>query len=164
MRTFSETRSNAGAVGLTVSLVARRHGVAVNQLWRRLVAQGGLTATGSGEEVVPALGLPGVAKSGSRAIGCSARKRWEAEILKRQALVEDLRSSNHKRIWRVMKTCRPGGDVKTVVLPWISGIRQPGPSHRHHSPKVIWGIVVRKMNWPPLANGGQHFGNLGWLV
>ena len=41
---------------MTVSLVARRHGVAPNQLftWRRLVAQGGLTAAGSGEEVVPA--------------------------------------------------------------------------------------------------------------
>src|ERR1700745_2837673 len=43
--------------GMTVSLVARRHGVAPNQLftWRRLVAQGSLTAAGSGEEVV--LGL-----------------------------------------------------------------------------------------------------------
>ena len=42
--------------GMTVSLVARRHGVAPNQsfTWRRLVAQGGLTAAGSGEEVVPA--------------------------------------------------------------------------------------------------------------
>src|SRR5438132_9912859 len=42
--------------GATVSLVARRHGVAPNQLftWRRLVAQGALTAAGSGEEVVPA--------------------------------------------------------------------------------------------------------------
>src|SRR4029434_2819591 len=42
--------------GVTVSLVARRHGVAPNQLfsWRRLVAQGSLTAAGSGEEVVPA--------------------------------------------------------------------------------------------------------------
>ncbi len=42
--------------GTTVSLVARRHGVAPNRLfaWRRLVAQGGLTAAGSGEEVVPA--------------------------------------------------------------------------------------------------------------
>ena len=42
--------------GMTVSLVARRHGAAPNQLftWRRLVAQGGLTAAGSGEEVVPA--------------------------------------------------------------------------------------------------------------
>ena len=41
--------------GMTVSLVARRRGVAANQLftWRRLVAQGSLTAAGSGEEVVP---------------------------------------------------------------------------------------------------------------
>ena len=41
---------------MTVSLVARRHGVAPNQLftWRRPVARGGLTAAGSGEEVVPA--------------------------------------------------------------------------------------------------------------
>ena len=43
--------------GMTVSLVARRHGVAPNQLftWRRLVAQGSLTAAGSGEEVVLAV-------------------------------------------------------------------------------------------------------------
>src|SRR4029077_10293565 len=42
--------------GMTVGLVARRHGVAPNRLftWRRLVAQGSLTAAGSGEEVVPA--------------------------------------------------------------------------------------------------------------
>ena len=42
--------------GMTVSLVALRHGIAANQLftWRRLVAQGSLTAAGSGEEVVPA--------------------------------------------------------------------------------------------------------------
>jgi transposase len=41
---------------MTVSLVARRHGVAPNQLfaWRRLVAKGSLTAAGSGEEVVRA--------------------------------------------------------------------------------------------------------------
>jgi len=42
--------------GMTFSLVARRRGVAPNQLftWRRLVALGSLTAAGSGEEVVPA--------------------------------------------------------------------------------------------------------------
>ena len=42
--------------GNTVSLVARRHGIAGNQLftWRRLMAQGALTAAGAGEEVVPA--------------------------------------------------------------------------------------------------------------
>ena len=42
--------------GMTVSLVARRYGVAPNQLftWRRSVTQGSLTAAGSGEEIVPA--------------------------------------------------------------------------------------------------------------
>ena len=52
--------------GMTVSLVARRHGVAPNQLftWRRLVTQGGLTAAGSGEEVVPASDS-GPSRSGS---------------------------------------------------------------------------------------------------
>ena len=42
--------------GNTVSLVARRHGIAANPLftWRRLMAQGALTAASAGEEVVPA--------------------------------------------------------------------------------------------------------------
>jgi transposase len=42
--------------GVTVSLVARRHGIAPNQLfhWRKLATQGALTAAGRGEEVVPA--------------------------------------------------------------------------------------------------------------
>ncbi len=42
--------------GVTVSLVARRHGVAPNQLfrWRKLAAQGALTATSAQEEVVAA--------------------------------------------------------------------------------------------------------------
>jgi transposase len=42
--------------GMTVSLVARRRGVAPNQLftWRRLAAQGALTAAGAEEAVVPA--------------------------------------------------------------------------------------------------------------
>jgi transposase-like protein len=39
----------------TFELVARRHGVAPNQLftWRRLVVEGALTAAGSGEQAVP---------------------------------------------------------------------------------------------------------------
>src|ERR671913_282207 len=41
--------------GNSVSLVARRHGIAGNQLftWRRLMAQAALTAASAGEEVVP---------------------------------------------------------------------------------------------------------------
>jgi transposase len=59
--------------GMTVSLVARRHGVAPNQLftWRRLVAQGSLTAAGRGEEVVPA--------SEYRALVCAC-SLWAADI------------------------------------------------------------------------------------
>ena len=42
--------------GMSVSLVARRHGIAPNQLftWRRLCASGALSAVGAGEEVVAA--------------------------------------------------------------------------------------------------------------
>ena len=42
--------------GMSVSLVARRHGIAPNQVfsWRRLANQGALTATRAEEEVVPA--------------------------------------------------------------------------------------------------------------
>jgi transposase len=75
--------------GMTVSLVARRHGVAPNQLftWRRLVAQGALTAAGSGEEVVPAF----VPASDYRALqsqvrelqDCSARRRWKPRSSRR---------------------------------------------------------------------------------
>ena len=44
------------APGMPVSLVARRHGIAPNQLftWRRLYASGALSAVGAGEEVVAA--------------------------------------------------------------------------------------------------------------
>jgi transposase len=44
------------ASGMSVSLVARRHGIAPNQLftWRRLYASGALSAVGAGEEVVAA--------------------------------------------------------------------------------------------------------------
>jgi transposase len=44
------------APGMSVSLVARRHGIAPNQLfrWRRLHAEGALSAVTAGETVVPA--------------------------------------------------------------------------------------------------------------
>ena len=67
--------------GMTVSLVARRRGVAPNQLftWRRLVAQGSLTAAGSGEEVMLASALQSQIREPHRLLG---KKTLEAEILK----------------------------------------------------------------------------------
>ncbi len=55
--------------GMTVTLVARRHGVAPDPLFtrRRLVALGGLAAAGSGEEVVPASDYRTFAEPSSRA-------------------------------------------------------------------------------------------------
>src|SRR3984885_4757325 len=70
--------------GMTVSLVARRHGVAPNQLftWRRLVAQGGLTAAGSGEEIVPASDYRALHNQVRELHRLLGKKTLEAEILK----------------------------------------------------------------------------------
>jgi transposase len=70
--------------GVTVSLVARRRGVAPNQLfgWRKLAAQGALTATSAEEEVVPAShyrSLQNQVRELQRLLG---KKTMEAEILK----------------------------------------------------------------------------------
>ena len=70
--------------GMTVSLVARRHGVAPNQLftWRRLAAQGSLTAAGSGEEVVPASDYRALQNQVRELHRLLGKKTLEAEILK----------------------------------------------------------------------------------
>src|SRR3954464_10318577 len=56
------------APGMSVSLVARQHGVAPNQVftWRRLYAEGALSAVAAGEEVVPRLRIPSFAAPGPR--------------------------------------------------------------------------------------------------
>ena len=70
--------------GMTVSLVARRHGVAPNQLftWRRLVAQGSLTAAGSGEEVVPASEYHALEAQVSELHRLLGKKAMENELLR----------------------------------------------------------------------------------
>lgn len=72
---------------VTVSLVARRHGVQPNQLfhWRKLAAQGALTATSAQEEVVAASdyrALQSQIRELQRLLG---KKSMEVEIL-REAL------------------------------------------------------------------------------
>ena len=70
--------------GMSVSLVARQHGIAPNQLfaWRRLMTQGALTAAGAGEEVVPASdyrALEAQVRELQRMLG---KKTMENEILR----------------------------------------------------------------------------------
>ena len=85
--------------GMTVSLVARRHGVAPNQLftWRRLVAQGGLTAAGSGEEVVPASDYRALQSQVRELHRLLGKKTLETELLK-EALERAMGSKKQLRL------------------------------------------------------------------
>jgi transposase len=84
--------------GASVSEVARRHEVAPNQLftWRRLAAQGALTAAGAGEEVVPASDYRALQTQVRELQRLLGKKTLEAEILK-EALE---RTGSKKRLLR----------------------------------------------------------------
>src|SRR5215831_10331920 len=73
--------------GMTVSLVARRHSVAPNQLftWRRLVAQGSLTAAGSGEEVVPASDYRALQNQVRELHRLLGKRRWKPRSSRRRS-------------------------------------------------------------------------------
>ena len=70
--------------GNSVSLVARHHGIAGNQLftWRRLMAQGALTAAGAGEQVVPASELRAAHQQIRELQRLLGKKTLENEILR----------------------------------------------------------------------------------
>jgi len=70
--------------GMSVSLVARRHGIGAGQLftWRRLMAQGALTAASAGEEVVPASEYRALQVQVSELQRLLGKKTMEAEILR----------------------------------------------------------------------------------
>jgi transposase len=92
--------------GVTVSLVARRHGMAPNQLfhWRKLATQGALTAAGRGEEVVPASddrALQNQVRELQRLLG---KKTLEAEVLKEALEVVD----SKKRLLRSVSLPKDG--------------------------------------------------------
>jgi putative transposase len=99
--------------GVTVSLVARRHGIAPNQLflWRRLASQGALTATEAEEPVVPASeyrSLQGQIRELQRLLG---KKTMEAEILK-EAL--EVSAGSKKHLLRVAVVAEGRFAMKTV--------------------------------------------------
>src|SRR4051812_18105166 len=124
--------------GMTVSLVARRHGVAPNQLftWRRLVAQGSLTAAGSGEEVVPASeyrALQNQVRELHRLLG---KKTLEAEILK-----EALEAAGPKRMARPV--CKRFSGLIGPVCINVSGLRgEPWPRWRSARPEPHKGAGI----------------------
>lgn len=70
--------------GMSVSLVARQHGVAASQLfnWRKLDREGALTAVGAGESVVPASELANARAQIAQLQRLLGKKTMENEILK----------------------------------------------------------------------------------
>jgi transposase len=70
--------------GMSVSLVARQHGVNPNQIfqWRRLERDGALTAVAAGQAVVPATELDGARRHIRELQRLLGKKTLENEILK----------------------------------------------------------------------------------
>ncbi|HBD6327618.1 TPA: IS3 family transposase [Shigella flexneri] len=70
--------------GMTVSLVARQHGVAASQLflWRKQYQEGSLTAVAAGEQVVPASELADAMKQIKELQRLLGKKTMENELLK----------------------------------------------------------------------------------
>lgn len=73
--------------GMSVSLVARRHGISASLLfcWKKLMKDGGMSAIESGDEVVSAAELKALNKRVRELERMLGRKTMEAEIL-REAL------------------------------------------------------------------------------
>ena len=94
------------APGMTVSLVARQHGIAPNQLfsWRRLYAEGALSAVSAGEELVPASDYRALQHQVRELQRLLGKKTLETEIL-RDAL--DL-AQPKKRLLRSPSSDRDG--------------------------------------------------------
>ena len=107
--------------GMTVSLVARRRGVAPNQLftWRRLVAQGSLTAAGSGEEVVPASDYRALQSQIRELHRLLGKKTLEAEILK-EALEH---ASGSKKLLRLPPSPPTSSTLPAASRSSLSGAR-----------------------------------------
>ena len=68
---------------MTVSLVARQHGVAASQLflWRKQYQEGSLTAVAAGEQVVPASELAAAMKQIKELQRLLGKKTMENELL-----------------------------------------------------------------------------------
>lgn len=71
--------------GMTVSLVARQHGVAASQLflWRKQYQEGSLTAVAAGEQIVPASELAAAMKQIKELQRLLGKKRWKMNSLKK---------------------------------------------------------------------------------
>jgi transposase len=92
--------------GMTVSLVARKHGVNPNQVfhWRKLERIGALTAVEAGETVVPAAELESARRQIRELQRLLGKKTLEVEILREAVEVA------RERKWIARSPLLPGDD------------------------------------------------------
>ena len=92
--------------GMSVSLVARKHGINPNQLfqWRKLERIGALTAVDSGQAVVPAFELDSARRQIRELQRLLGKKTMENEILKEAVDIA------RERKWIARSPLLPGDD------------------------------------------------------
>ncbi|WP_338384557.1 IS3 family transposase [Escherichia coli] len=97
--------------GMTVSLVARQHGVAASQLflWRKQYQEGSLTAVAAGEQVVPASELAAAMKQIKELQRLLGKKTMENELLK-----EAVEYGRAKKVDSARALIAPGWGVSLV--------------------------------------------------
>ena len=100
---------------MTVSLVARRHGVAPKQLWW-------LTADGSGEEVVPA----------------SDYRALQSQVRELQRLLDGCEAAKKEKRSRTVRSRRPKKKSSRAIVPSSSAWMAPRApvSHRWSRPNI----------------------------
>ena len=92
--------------GMTVSLVARKHGINPNQVfhWRKLERVGALTAVEAGATVVPATELEAARRQIRELQRLLGKKSFEVELLKEAVEVA------RERKWIARPPLLPGDD------------------------------------------------------
>ena len=127
------------APGMSVSLVARQHGVAPNQVfkWRQLYAEGALSAVGAGEGG-PRLRVLGVAAPGLRELQrLLGKKTLENEVLR-----DALELVQPKK--RLLRSLRPCGTTR-----YEDGHRYPGVARSNLA-------VQASLQRPSCGGAGPH--------
>lgn len=107
--------------GMTVSHVARLHGINAKQIfkWRRQYEDGSLTAVASGEEVVPASELAAANKQIRELQRLLGKKRWKLRSSK-----GPWSSVGQKNGLRTRPCCPGDNDDPAIRGDWIDVIRR----------------------------------------
>ena len=137
--------------GMSVSLVVRQHGISGSQIftWRRLMAQGALTAAGAGEEVVPASEYRALQSQIAELQRLLRKKAMDAGIL-REAVCRAadpkkllLRSISLPGDGRWAPPPRRWASAGSTCLPCTTGHRYVGAGDRH-CPMPSWSVTSRR--------------------